>query len=490
MIRYASGPGRWVLAATVLGSGMAFIDATIVNVALPTMGRQLQLGFAGLQWTVNAYALTLSALLLLGGSLGDRFGRRRVFVIGVIWFAVASLVCGLAPNGAVLIGARALQGVGGALLTPGSLAIIESTFVSEDRSAAVGAWSGLGGVATAVGPVLGGYLVQAVSWRLAFLINPPIAAFVAWVATRHVPESKGPNSDHHIDVRGAALAALGLGLVVLALTQGPRDAWPAVEIASLVAGAVALAAFVAVELHSPMPMLPLGVFRVRQFTVTNLVTLIVYGALGASLFLLPIQLQRVVGFSPLAAGASVLPVTLVMLLLSARVGRLAQRIGPRLPMALGPSVAGAGFVLYARVGQGSTYLADVLPATLVMALGLSLTIAPLTATVLSSAGEENAGMASAVNNTVARTAGLLAVAILPAAVGLSQTRIANLAAFSSGFHRAVLVCAGLCFAGGLLAALGIRNPPKPTEARPAPEPETCYSCPVSGPPPQARKPAA
>lgn len=490
MIRYASGPGRWVLAATVLGSGMAFIDATIVNVALPTMGRQLQLGFAGLQWTVNAYALTLSALLLLGGSLGDRFGRRRVFVIGVIWFAIASLACGLAPTGSVLIAARALQGVGGALLTPGSLAIIESAFVSEDRSAAIGAWSGLGGVATAAGPLLGGYLVQAVSWRLAFLINPPIAAFVAWVATRHVPESRGPNFAHHIDVRGAALAALGLGLVVLALTQGPRDGWPASEIVSLITGVVALAAFVAVELRSPMPMLPLGVFRVRQFTVTNLVTLIVYGALGASLFLLPIQLQRVVGFSPLAAGASVLPVTLVMLLLSARVGRLAQRIGPRLPMALGPSVAGAGFVLYTRVGQGSTYLADVLPATLVMALGLSLTIAPLTATVLSSAGEENAGVASAVNNTVARTAGLVAVAVLPAAVGLSQVGLANLTAFSSGFHKAVLLCAGLCVAGGLLAALGIRNPPKPVEAAAEPEAEPCYSCPVSSPPPQARPPAA
>ena len=490
VIRYASGPGRWVLAATVLGSGMAFIDATIVNVALPTMGRQLQLGFAGLQWTVNAYALTLSALLLLGGSLGDRFGRRRIFVIGVIWFAIASLVCGLAPNGTVLIAARALQGVGGALLTPGSLAIIESTFVPEDRSAAVGAWSGLGGVATAVGPLLGGYLVQAVSWRLAFLINPPIAAFVAWVGMRHVPESKGPSSDHHIDLGGAALAALGLGLVVLALTQGPRDGWPAAEMVSLVAGAFALAAFVAVELRSPMPMLPLSVFRVRQFTVTNLVTLIVYGALGASLFLLPIQLQRVVGFSPLAAGASVLPVTLVLLLLSARVGRLAQRIGPRLPMALGPSVAGAGFILYTRVGQGSAYLNDVLPATLVMALGLSLTIAPLTATALSSAGQENAGVASAVNNTVARTAGLLSVAVLPAAVGLSQSGITDLAAFSSGFHKAALLCAGLCVAGGVLAALGIRNPPKTPETRPEPEAEPCYSCPVSGPPAQAPKPAA
>jgi len=473
VIRYASGAGRWVLAATVLGSSLAMIDGTIVNVALPTVGRDLELGFTGLQWTVNAYALTLAALLLLGGSLGDRFGRRRVFVVGVAWFALASLLCGVAPNGAFLIAARALQGIGGALLTPGSLAIIETAFVPEDRSAAVGAWSGLGGMAAAIGPVLGGYLVQAVSWRLAFLINPPLAALVVWLAVRHVPESRSHETEQRLDVPGAVLVAVGLGLIVFALTQGPRDRWTPSEIGSLLAGAAALAAFVAVELRSPKPMLPLSLFRAQQFTVTNLVTFVVYGALGASFFLLPIQLQRVVGFSPVAAGAALTPITVVMLLLSARAGRLAQRIGPRLPMALGPIVAGAGFALFARIGPGSTYAADVLPGALVMALGLTLTVAPLTATALASAGEENAGIASAVNNEVARTASLLAVAVLPAAVGISEAGLSNVAGLSTGFHQAVLICAGLCVAGGLLAAAGIRNP--------ATVPEPAYSCPVSGP---------
>jgi len=463
----------------VLGSGVAMIDGTVVNVALPTISRELGLDLAGLQWTVNAYALTLSALLLLGGSLGDRLGRRRVFVIGVIWFAAASLLCGLAPNGAVLIAARALQGVGGALLTPGSLAIIEATFVPEDRSAAVGAWSGLGGVAAAIGPVVGGYLVQAFSWRLAFLINLPVAVIVVWVALRHVPESRNEHAPAHLDVPGALLAVVGLGLLVLALTQGPRDGWPPATVGSLLAGLVALAAFVVVERRSPGPMLPLDIFRRRQFTVANLVTFVVYGALGGSLFLLPIELQRVVGFSPVEAGAALLPFTVVMLLLSARAGRLAQRFGPRLPMAAGPVLAGAGFVLMVRIGPGSSYLTDVLPAVLVMSLGLTLTVAPLTATVLAAAGEENAGIASAINNDVARTAGLLAVALLPVAVGLTDT--AHPAAFSAGFHRAALVTAALCAAGGLLAAVGIRNPAAPIG-------EALHNCPISAPALRAASP--
>jgi EmrB/QacA subfamily drug resistance transporter len=475
VIRYTTAPGRWVLLATVLGSGIAMIDATVVNVALPAIGHDLGLSFAGLQWTVNAYSLTLSALLLLGGSLGDRFGRRRVFVVGVVWFAAASLLCGVAPNGAVLIAARALQGVGGALLTPGSLAIIEASFVREDRSAAVGAWSGLGGVATAIGPLLGGWLVTAVTWRLAFLINLPVAALVTWVALRHVPESRSPNAGRRIDVPGAVLAVVGLGLIVLALTDGPGAGMPVADVLSLVAGVVALAAFVVVELRSPAPMLPMGIFRNRQFTVTNLVTFVVYGALGGSLFLLPIELQRAVGFTPLEAGAALLPFTVVMLLLSARVGRLAQRIGPRLPMAAGPVVAGLGFVLMTRIGPGSGYVMDVLPAVLVLSLGMALTVAPLTATVLASAGEENVGVASAVNNDVARTAGLLAVALIPVAVGITQSDYADPVAFTADFHRAVLLTAALCVAGGALAAVGVRNPLRPVA-------ETPTHCPVSGPP--------
>ena len=474
VIRYASSSGRWVLLATVLGSGIAMIDATVVNVALPTVGRDLALGFAGLQWTVNAYTLTLSAVLLLGGSLGDRLGRRRLFVTGVVWFAAASLLAGLAPTGTLLVAARALQGVGGALLTPGSLAIIEASFVPEDRAAAVGAWSGLGGVATAAGPLVGGYLVQAVSWRLAFLINLPVAALVTWVAVRHVPESRNPNAARYVDAPGALLAAAGLALLVYALTEGPGSAWPPADLASLAAGVALLAAFVAVELRSPGPMLPMAIFRSRQFSFANLVTFVVYGALGGALFLLPLQLQRVAGFRPLAAGAALLPITIVLLLLSARAGRLAQRIGPRLPMALGPVLVGAGLALMVRIGPGSGYLRDVLPAVLVMALGMALTVAPLTATVMAAAGDEHVGVASAVNNDVARTAGLMAVALLPVVAGIAQADYAHPPAFSAGFHRAVLVAAGLCVAGGLLAAAGIRNPRRQVAETP-----TC--CPVSAP---------
>ncbi|HEX8132737.1 MAG TPA: DHA2 family efflux MFS transporter permease subunit, partial [Actinomycetes bacterium] len=345
-----------MLLATVLGSGIAFLDATVVNVALPTIGEQLHAGISGLQWVVNAYTLTLSGFLLLGGSLGDHYGRRRVFVIGVIWFAAASLLCGLAPSVEALIAARALQGVGGALLTPGSLAIIEASFRAEDRGPAIGAWSGLGGVTAAIGPFLGGWLVQAASWRWIFLINLPLAVVVVVVAQRHVPESRDPSVGARLDYAGAALAAVGLTGVVYALTDGPGLGWTSARI--LLAGAVgvgALAAFVAWERRSPHPMLPLDIFASRQFTAANLVTFVVYGALGGSLFLMPIQLQRVVGFTPLQAGLALVPITLVMLLLSARAGRLSARIGPRLPMTLGPLLVAAGFLLYTRIGPGSAY---------------------------------------------------------------------------------------------------------------------------------------
>jgi EmrB/QacA subfamily drug resistance transporter len=447
-----------VLLATVLGSGMAGLDATVVNIALPRIGTDLGTGLSGLQWTVNAYTLTLAGFLLLGGSLGDRSGRRRMFVTGVVWFAAASALCALAPTSAALIGARALQGVGGALLTPGSLAIIEASFCPEDRSAAIGAWSGLGGVAIAIGPFLGGWLVEAVSWRLIFLINLPLAALVVWVAVRHVPESRDPNATGPLDVPGAALAAVGLAGVIYALTEADKG-WgaPAVVIAGL-GGVVALAAFVVREGSAPNPMLPLEVFRSQQFTAANLVTFVVYAALGGSLFLLPIQLQRVVGFSPLKAGTAVIPITIVMLLLSARAGRLAQRIGPRLPMTAGPIVASVGLALLVRIGAGSTYAGAVFPAVLVFALGLSLTVAPLTATVLAAASEEHAGVASAVNNDVARVAGLVAVAGLPIVAGISASAYADPVAFSRGFHHAVAITATVCALGGILAWATIRRP--------------------------------
>jgi len=481
-----------VLLATVLGSGIAFLDATVVNVALPTIGEELDAGISGLQWVVNAYTLTLSGFLLLGGSLGDHYGRRRVFVVGVIWFAVASLLCGVAPSAEALVAARALQGIGGALLTPGSLAIIEASFRAEDRGPAIGAWSGLGGVTAAIGPFLGGWLVQAASWRWIFLINLPLAVLVVWVARRHVPESRDPSVGRGLDYSGAALAAVGLAGVVYALTDGPGLGWTSPRI--LLAGAVgvaALAAFVLWERRSRHPMLPLDIFASRQFTAANLVTFVVYGALGGSLFLMPIQLQRVVGFSPLAAGVALIPITLVMLLLSARAGRLSARIGPRVPMTLGPLLVAAGFVLYTRIGPGASYLAEILPGMLVFAFGLTLTVAPLTATVLAAASAEHAGMASAVNNTVARAAGLLAVAILPVAAGISGAGALDPDRFDDGFRMAVLLAAALCAAGGLISWFAIRNPtpePAPAALVPAAGGATAaadrhpLSCPLTAPP--------
>jgi EmrB/QacA subfamily drug resistance transporter len=483
-----------VLLATILGSGIAFLDSTVVNVALPTIGRELGAGISSLQWVVNAYTLTLSGFLLLGGSLGDHYGRRRVFVIGVVWFAVASLLCGLAPTDEALVAARALHGIGGALLTPGSLAIIEASFRREDRGPAIGAWSGLGGVTAAIGPFLGGWLVQTGSWRLIFLINLPLAAVVVWVSVRHVPESRDPGATGRLDWAGAALAALGLAGVVYALTDGPGAGWssPRILAAGLV-GVAALIVFVVWERRSRSPMLPLDIFAARQFTAANIVTFVVYGALGGFLFLMPIQLQQVVGYSPLASGVALIPVTVIMLLLSARAGRLSARIGPRLPMTLGPLLVAAGFVLLTRIGPGASYLVDILPASLVYGFGLTLTVAPLTATVLAAAPAEHAGVASAVNNDVARTAGLLAVAVLPVAAGISGADALEPDRFAGGFRTAMIIAAALCAAGGLLSWRTIRNPEPEAapEAEPVPAPAGVpavgdghyLSCPLNAPPP-------
>ena len=481
-VRYGSPRGRMVLLAVVLGSGMAFLDATVVNIALPAIGEDLDAGLAGLQWTVNAYTLTLAGLLLFGGSLGDHLGRRRVFVWGVAWFAVASLLCALAPTIETLVAARAIQGVGAALLTPGSLALIEATFHPDDRGAAIGAWAGLAGVSTAIGPFLGGWLVEAVSWRLIFLINLPIAAVVAWAA-RRVPESADPGvRGERLDYAGAALAAAGLAGVTYALTQGPQDGWgEAGTVAAAAAGVAGLAAFVVVEARGRHPLLPLDLFRSRLFTAANAMTFVVYAALGAALFLLPIQLQQVAGYSPIQAGTALVPMTLVMLLLSSRAGRLAQRIGPRVPMSVGPVVAGAGLALLVRVGPGAAYVTDVLPGVLVFALGMSITVAPLSVTVLGAAGPARAGVASAVNNAVARVAGLLAVAVIPVAAGISGDDYLVPAAFDEGFRTGILICAALCAAGGVIAGLTVRPAPEAaTEALP----ETPAHCCLNGPPPE------
>lgn len=448
-----SAGGRWILTATIMGSGMAQLDATIVNVAVPRIGANLGAGLTALQWVLNAYTLTLSGLLLLGGTLGDRLGRRRIFMIGTVWFALASAGCGAAPTPGVLIAMRALQGVGAALLTPGSLAILEAVFRRDDRAPAIGAWSGLGGIATAAGPLLGGLLVGAApwGWRLAFLINVPLAVVVVAIAGRHVPESRDEQASGRLDLTGALAAAGGLALLIYALIEGPAHGWTTATVLSLVAGVAVLAAFVVIEARTSTPLLPLTLFGERQFSGVNAVTFLVYLALSGAVFLVPLQLQRVCGYSPLEAGSAMLPVTAVLLLLSARMGRLAARIGPRRPMTIGPVVAGCGVALFSRVDATASYPADVLPAVLVLAFGLSATVAPLTATALAAAPARLAGVASAVNNDVARTAGLIAVALLPALGGITPEAYADPALLSSGIHRAVLIAGGLCALGGLLA---------------------------------------
>jgi EmrB/QacA subfamily drug resistance transporter len=449
---YGTPRGRWVIAACVLGSGIASLDATVVGIALPAVGRSFHVGVGTLQWVV-----TLAAFLLLGGSLGDRLGRRRVFTFGIVWFAVASAACGLAPTAPLLIGARILQGVGGALLTPASLAILESSFRLEDRSRAIGAWSGLGGLATAAGPLIGGYLISAASWRWVFFINLPVAAGVIALTRRHVPESSDPTVDGPVDVSGAGLAVIALAGLTYGLIEGPTAGWsaPAVVI-GLVVAAVAGPAFFALERTRRNPMLPLVLFRDRQFAAANAVTFVVYGALAGALFLLPVELQVVDRYSPLEAGISLLPVTAIMLTFSARSARLSARIGPRIQMSVGPVVVGAGLLLLTRTTHGTDYLTLVFPAVVVFGAGLALTVAPLTATAMGAAPPERAGVASAVNNVVARSAGLLSVAVLPVAAGISGTLTAR--HFGGGFRTAVIIAGAACAAGGILAATVIRDP--------------------------------
>jgi EmrB/QacA subfamily drug resistance transporter len=450
-LRLSSGPGRWALLATVLGTAMAFLDSTVVTIALPTIGDDLHATLEGLQWIVTGYTLALAGLILLGGALGDRYGRRRVFLIGVIWFAAASLLCAVSPTIGILIAARVLQGIGGALLTPGSLALIQASFDPDDRSRAIGAWSGLGGVASAAGPFVGGWLIEGPGWRWAFVLNVPLAILVIVVTLRHVPESRDESATGSFDVTGAALGAAALAGVTYGLTaatgSGARYGALAAGLAGLALGGV----FVAVERRRRNPMLPLSIFASRQFTAVNVVTLLVYAALGGVFFLLSVQLQVSSGFSPVQAGASLLPVTVLMLLLSSRAGALAQRIGPRWPMVVGTLVAAAGVALLARIGPGSTYAVDVLPAATLLGLGLSLVVAPLTATVLASADPRRAGIASGVNNAIARAAGLLAVAGLPLLVGLSGEDYHQPAVFTHGFAQAMLICAGLMLAGSALS---------------------------------------
>ena len=482
-IRWGTARARWLLLATVLGSGLAFLDATSSNVALPAIGRDLGTGVAALQWTINAYTLTLAALIILGGSLGDRFGRRRVFLIGVGWFSAASLLCGLAPDAPTLIAARALQGVGGALLTPGSLALIQASFAPSDRARAVGAWSGLSGIAAAAGPLVGGWLVDLWTWRLIFLTNLPVAAVVAWIALRHVPESRDTERAPGLDFRGAALAAAGLAAVSWSLIDAGERGGAIASIAIGAAGLALLAAFAVSQRHSAHPLVPPELFRSRQFTGANLVTVAVYAPLGGLFFLLFIHLQQVVGYTPVQAGLAALPVTGLLLILSARAGALAERAGPRLPMTLGPLLIAAGLLLHVRIGPGAGYVVDVLPAVAVFGLGLALTVAPLTATVLAAADARHVGTASGVNNAIARTAGLLAVAALPVVSGITGDAYLDPEAFASGFRVAMIVCAAIAATGGLIALATIRDALRDeTPACPSSRMGRRYHCAVDGAP--------
>jgi EmrB/QacA subfamily drug resistance transporter len=483
-VAFESGAGRWLLTVAVAGSGMAFLDGTVVNVALPDIGREFDASTSALQWILNGYLLSLASLILLGGSLGDRYGRRRIFVFGIGVFTVASLLCAVAPSVELLIVARLLQGIGGALLTPGSLAIIEASFRPTDRARAIGAWSGLGGVATALGPLLGGYLIGAISWRAIFLINLPIGIFVAWAATEHVPESRDPMASGRLDLGGAALAALGLAGTTYALIEA-GDGISGAVLVTAVAGLLALAAFFAMERRSPNPMLPLEIFSSRQFSAANAVTFVVYAALGGFFFLLVSFLQISMGYTPIEAGAASLPVTLLMLVFSARSGALAQRIGARIPLTVGPIVIAVGLLMLTQMDPGVSYLTGLLPGIVVFGLGLTLVVAPVTATVLAAADMRHSGIASGVNNAVARVAGLLAVAVLPVAVGLTGDDFYDPGKMTDGFHMAMVICAVLSALGGGLAWLTI----EPGVLHPEPEPggdtperlAEDYSCPINGP---------
>jgi EmrB/QacA subfamily drug resistance transporter len=454
-VEFGTARGRWVILAAILGSGIAFLDSTVVNVALPHIGDDLGGGLSGLQWTLDGYLLTLSALLLLGGALGDEYGRKRMFIIGLVWFTAASVLCGIAPSIGALIAARALQGVGGALLVPGSLALITASFRSQDHGSAIGAWSGLTGVATSIGPFLGGWLVDAVSWRLVFLINVPLAAAALWVTVRHVPESHDPHAGKRPDFAGAATATIGLAGVVFALIQGPADGWSPLVIGAGIVGAAALVAFPFIELRVRSPLVPLGIFKSRQFSGANGTTFVVYAALGVALFLVVVEMQTVLGYSALQAGAATLPITVLMLFLSPRAGRLAQRIGPRIPMTVGPLVVAVGLVLLAGISPGTTYFTGILPGLFVFGLGLSLTVAPLTAAVMGSVEENHVGVGSGVNNAVARVAGLLSVAVLPALAGL-ETASAGVE-FTDGVGRALYISAGLAVLGAVNSWVTIRS---------------------------------
>jgi EmrB/QacA subfamily drug resistance transporter len=470
---------RLTLIATILGSTVVFLDSTVVNVALPAISKGLDAGLSGQQWVVEAYMLTLVSLLLVGGSLGDQFGRRRMFVFGLIGFGFTSALCAIAPTTEILVGARALQGVTGALLVPGSLAIVAATFEGAARGKAVGTWTAWTGIATVIGPAGGGALVGLTSWRAIFWVNLPLIVATVALTLHAVEESSDPDAFRGIDWAGIALSAAGLAGPVFALIEQPKYGWsdPLVWV-PLVAGVACFALFVLHEARARHPMMDLGLFRIRNFAIANLTTLSAYAGLIGGLFFVGLFLQEVAGYSPLEAGLATTPISIILFVLSPRWGKLASGTGPRLPMSLGPIVGGLGLLLMLRVGSSGDYLVDVLPAIVVFGLGLSATVAPLTATVLDSVPEHQVGVASGINNGVSRVAGLLAIAILGAVI---SGRFAALAggvtggpltanapdASTSAFHLGIVIAGILMILGGIASGLWIENPRQSTAAVPA-----------------------
>ncbi|GLZ62112.1 MULTISPECIES: MFS transporter [Micromonospora] len=487
-LRMGTTAGRGTLLAAVLASGMVFLDSTVVNVALPKLGQDLGANVADLQWTINGYLLMLAAFVLLGGALGDRFGRRRIFLIGVVWFTAASVLCGLAQDTGWLIGARFLQGAGGALLTPGSLSVLQASFHPDDRGRAIGAWAGLSGVSTALGPFIGGWLIDALSWRWIFFLNLPIAVLVLLAALRWVPESRDESASRtegrdqtrrRFDVAGALLGALALAGVTYALIDAPARGFDSAEVLIAAAvGVLAAVAFVLLERRrGDAAMLPTGLFSSRLFSVLNLFTVVVYAALGGFTFFFAVYLQNVVEWSAFRTGIALLPMTLLLLVGSARAGALSARIGPRLPLAVGPVIAAVGLLLLRGVGPGASYWRDVLPGVLLFGIGLTLVVAPLTASVLAAVQDRFSGVASGFNNAASRAGGLLAVAALPLLVGLSGGGYEQKADLTDAYRAALAWCAGLLLAGAVLALVLVHRPP-----REAPPSQPCHSLPAATPP--------
>jgi EmrB/QacA subfamily drug resistance transporter len=530
---------RWTVIATILGSTVVFLDATVVNVALPALSDDLGVGLADQQWVVEAYLLALVSLLLVGGSLGDQFGRRRIFILGLGLFGATSILCAIAPSSAVLIGARALQGFAGALLVPGSLAILAATFEGEERGRAVGTWTAWTGIATVIGPAGGGALVEAISWRAIFWVNVPLIVFTMWLARRSVRESANPDADRHIDWVGILLSAVGLGAPVFALIQQPTHGWgdPMVS-GGLIGGIAVFALFLLWESRYRHAMLDLSLFKVRNFSITNIETLVVYAGLIGAFFFITLFLQQTAGYTAIEAGLATTPVSLILFVLSPRFGKMAMSIGPRVPMSAGPIIGGIGLLLMMRVGPDPNYATEVLPAILVFGLGLSATVAPLTATALNSVPEHQVGIASGINNGVSRVAGLLAIAVLgalisgsfssaiddnlagaqlsskgqravdqakdkalgtPDTTGLPAGEAATIAkagdnASADAFHLGLAAGGILMIVGGAIAGIGLRNPRRETEygapgAAPAGE---CAHCPehLDGAGEGAREPVA